>query len=123
MVASESARLGLLMVAAVGSGGGCDDGAAVLANPQTITFPAVLPPAADQNSLLVSATATSGLPVGYRSLTPTVCAVDADTGLVTALTSGTCTIAAHQSGEQGVVRAVVGGRFLRRRRWSIGRRG
>jgi hypothetical protein len=44
----------------------------------------------------VSATATSGLPVSFSSLTPTVCAVSGNT--VTAMTLGTCTIQASQAG-------------------------
>lgn len=44
----------------------------------------------------VSAVATSGLPVSFASTTPNVCTVNGST--VTALTSGTCTIAADQAG-------------------------
>lgn len=90
--------LPLLVAAAVLSTGGCDDGPAVHARPQTITFSAVAAPAVDQASLVVSATATSGLSVRYSSLTPTVCSVTSDSGLVTGLTAGTCTVAANQSG-------------------------
>ncbi len=94
-----SVRLGLLVGVVVVSALGCDEGPAVETHAQTIGFSAAPPPAVDQTSLLVSATANSGLPVRYSSLTPAVCSVDSDTGLVTGLTSGTCTIAAHQPGD------------------------
>ena len=42
----------------------------------------------------VSAVASSGAPVGYAITTPSVCAVDPDTGLVSALSAGECTIVA-----------------------------
>ncbi|MBE2262337.1 MAG: hypothetical protein IAE92_06325 [Burkholderiaceae bacterium] len=49
---------------------------------------------------LVSATASSGLPVmSYSSKTPALCTVHSTSGLVTSLTSGDCTIAADQSGD------------------------
>ncbi len=47
----------------------------------------------------VSASASSGLAVSYGSATPTVCSVDASTGLVTVLSAGDCTISAHQAGD------------------------
>jgi hypothetical protein len=43
------------------------------------------------------ATASSGLPVDYASLTPGVCSIAAST--VTALATGTCTIQARQDGD------------------------
>jgi outer membrane protein OmpA-like peptidoglycan-associated protein len=64
---------------------------------QTITFP-------DMAALTVgdtgqaAATSDSGLGISYSSQTTDVCTVDADTGLVTTLTVGTCTIAADQDG-------------------------
>jgi len=72
--------------------------AAVLAEPQTTAFEPVAAPAAGQSTIVVSATASSGLAVRFRSLTPSVCTVDAG-GLVTGLSSGICTIAADQSGD------------------------
>lgn len=45
----------------------------------------------------LSATATSGLTVGFTSLTPAVCTVSGTT--VTGLTAGVCTIAADQAGD------------------------
>jgi hypothetical protein len=79
--------------------GACGEaGPAVLANPQTITFPAVAPPAVGQTVVVVEATASSGLPVSYTSRTPAICSVNGRTGEVTGLNSSTCIIAAHQSG-------------------------
>jgi len=46
----------------------------------------------------ITATANSGLPVSFSSLTPTICSIDAN-GIVTDLLSGTCTIAADQAGD------------------------
>jgi hypothetical protein len=48
-----------------------------------------------------AATASSGLAVQFSSLSPTVCRVDAATGLATGLAVGQCTIAADQSGDAG----------------------
>lgn len=45
----------------------------------------------------LSASASSGLPVAFSSLTPSVCAVSSNT--VTLLATGMCTIAANQSGD------------------------
>jgi FG-GAP-like repeat/Putative Ig domain/FG-GAP repeat/Beta-propeller repeat len=61
--------------------------------------PVVLPPAvgvAQWHQIQVYATASSGLPVTFASLTPTTCLTDADR--VALLTVGTCTIRASQSG-------------------------
>ena len=44
------------------------------------------------------ATASSGLPVSYSSLTPNICTVSGTPVTVTPLAAGTCTIAADQSG-------------------------
>jgi outer membrane protein OmpA-like peptidoglycan-associated protein len=64
---------------------------------QTISFP-------DLSELTIGdtqtagATSDSGLAVTYTSQTTDICSVDPDTGLVTALAAGTCTIAADQPG-------------------------
>jgi len=77
---------------------GClGDGPAVEARPQTVGFQAA-PSLKIGNGVSLSATASSGLPVSYLSLTPAVCSVDNSTGTVTAVATGTCTIAANQSG-------------------------
>ena len=47
---------------------------------------------------LTPATATSGLPVSYRSLTPSTCSVSGTT--VTQLAPGTCTVEASQPGDE-----------------------
>lgn len=79
-------------------GGGGRTGAAITATAQTLAFvaaPAQLPL---YGSAVVSAKASSGLAVGFSSLTPAICSVDASSGLVTDLAPGLCTIAADQSG-------------------------
>ncbi|QNN59043.1 IPTL-CTERM sorting domain-containing protein [Diaphorobacter ruginosibacter] len=73
---------------------------------QSIVFPAQTTPknVADGGfSIAPLATASSGLPVSYSSLTPGVCTVSGTT--VTPLTGGVCTIAANQPG--GTVGAVA----------------
>ncbi len=70
---------------------------AIKAYAQSITF-AVAPALNLYASATVSATASSGLAVSYSSITPTVCTVNAVSGLVTDITAGTCIIAADQSG-------------------------
>jgi hypothetical protein len=64
---------------------------------QTITFPAVGTQTAG-SSVLLPATASSGLAVSYASTTPAVCTIDG-TGLNAVLAApGTCTIQASQAG-------------------------
>ena len=69
----------------------------VLPAPQTIgiiTFtPSIL---SLGSSTMASASATSGLPVGFSSITQTLCTVNGST--VTSLAAGICTIAANQIG-------------------------
>lgn len=62
---------------------------------QSIVFPFPGTVAVGKSAPL-SATASSGLPVEYRSLSPDVCTVDG--AIVTALRVGTCTVAANQPG-------------------------
>jgi hypothetical protein len=62
---------------------------------QSITF-GTAPTLTVGSTAMVSATASSGLTVGYSSLTPTICSVTAST--VTALAAGTCTVEADQAG-------------------------
>jgi hypothetical protein len=76
----------------------CDPGPAVLAQQQAITFEDLPAPPPGQESVTVVATATSGLPITYLSLTPAMCSVDASSGRVNALVAGACTIAAQQPG-------------------------
>ena len=69
---------------------------------QVITFPAQSPAsrtvAAGAFQLSPVATASSGLPVSYTSLTSGICTVNLNTGEVTPVAGGTCTIAADQAG-------------------------
>ena len=90
---------GIVLAAfSVGSLAGCgNDGPAITAYPQSISF-GVAPPLALGNTATVTATASSGLAVRYSSTTPTVCSVDSSTGIVTDIAIGTCIIAANQSG-------------------------
>ena len=63
---------------------------------QTITFNALPDQTLGAAPFTISATATSGLPVSFLSITPLVCAVN---GMqVTLLAAGTCTIQANQGG-------------------------
>src|SRR5262249_54296815 len=65
---------------------------------QTITFGS-LPSTPVGSSLSLSASASSGLPVTFRSQTTSVCSLSG--AQVTTLTVGTCTIAADQGGDVG----------------------
>ena len=78
-------------------GGG--DGARVRADPQGIVFDETPALAVGANAA-VHASASSGLPVAYTSLTPATCSVDAAAGLVAGLGIGACTIAADQRGDE-----------------------
>lgn len=71
----------------------------VLLKAQTISFPsqAGQDVSAGAFPIAAPATADSGLPVTYSSLTPSICTVTA-TGVVTPLVSGNCQIAANQPG-------------------------
>ena len=71
----------------------------VLVNPaQTLSF-GTAPELSLFGSATVTATASSGLAVTYSSLTPVICSVQADSGVVTGLAAGTCTLAANQPGD------------------------
>lgn len=71
----------------------------VLLKAQTISFPsqAGQDVSAGPFPLTTPATADSGLPVAYSSLTPSICTVTA-AGVVTPVAAGTCRIAADQAG-------------------------
>jgi hypothetical protein len=96
---SRSARTVALAVLAGASLHACAEGPRIQARPQAIAFSPGPSPDVNEASATVSAAASSGLPVSYASLTPSVCSVDAATGVVTATRSGTCTIAANQPGD------------------------
>ena len=65
--------------------------------PQTITFGPLADVVVGSPPITVSATATSGLPVSFASLTPTVCQVSGVA--VDLLTLGQCTVEASQLGD------------------------
>ncbi len=88
--------LAILVVVSLGGCGG--DGPAVEARPQTISLQAAPSPPLGNAATVVVATASSGLAVSYNSTTPTICSVNRGTGAVTAISDGTCVIAANQSG-------------------------
>jgi hypothetical protein len=72
---------------------------------QTISFAALGGQILGAAPFTVSATASSGLPVGFASLTSSVCTMNAAT--VTLLSAGTCTIQASQSGNANYAAAPV----------------
>jgi len=63
---------------------------------QTITFPAITGTQYALTSLTLSATASSGLPVSFASVSPTICTVSGTTASL--LTPGACVIHATQAG-------------------------
>lgn len=65
---------------------------------QSITFGAA-PSLSLGGTAVVSASATSGLPVSFSSQSAGVCSVVPDSGVVTALLAGNCVIAANQAGD------------------------
>ena len=69
----------------------------IAASSQTITFGALSDQALGTLPFTVSATASSGLPVSFSSLTGSVCTVSGNT--VTLVAVGTCTIRASQAGD------------------------
>ncbi len=64
--------------------------------PQSITFGVIADRAMGSDPFTVTATASSGLPVAFATMTPAVCSLNAAT--VTALAAGTCTVRATQTG-------------------------
>jgi hypothetical protein len=87
--------------------GGGGDGAAIEARPQAISASATTQAALTVNSrTTITAIASSGLAVSYRSSTPAVCSVDASSGEVTTLAQGTCRIVLSQSGDEHYAPAV-----------------
>ncbi len=84
-----------LTLVLTGCGGG-GDGAAVRAEPQSLSVDAA-PATQPGDTFTVRAQASSGLPVKYASATPLVCLVG-NGGLVTALAPGQCVITITQDG-------------------------
>jgi hypothetical protein len=71
--------------------------------PQSITFPAISSRTLDSGPFTVSATASSGLPVSFISANTAVCTIAGST--VNLVSTGTCTIAADQSGDNSYAAA------------------
>lgn len=90
----------VLFLTACGGASGPDGvtGPNVGSRPQTIQF-ADAPALPLDGTATVSATASSGLPVRYGSDTPSVCEVDAASGLVQAKAAGNCIVSASQGGD------------------------
>jgi alpha-tubulin suppressor-like RCC1 family protein len=66
---------------------------------QTIQFDPISPKTLEQSPLAMTATASSGLPVSFTTLSPAVCSTSGQYGItVTLLTPGMCTIEAAQVG-------------------------
>ena len=82
-----------------GSNGGtaASCSASLASQPQTIGTISIYPTILTVGGVTsVSAISSSGLPVSYSSLTPSLCTINGST--VTGIASGTCTVAANQSG-------------------------
>lgn len=98
MITKKTAAGIVLTALALLSLSGCsNDGPAIAANPQSISF-GTAPPLALGSTATVTASASSGLAVSFSSSTPTVCSVNSSSGVVTDISVGTCIIAANQSG-------------------------
>ena len=93
---ATSLGLGLLLTQLAGCGGGSSS--VPLAQAQTLQFGSAPTTLTLGSSATVTASASSGLPIGLSSLTPSICSVKGS-GLVQALTPGTCIIAANQAGD------------------------
>lgn len=89
---------GIVASTLLGCGGGAGGKSpAVTLLPQYIVF-GVAPSVSVTAPGTISATASSGLAVGYSSLTAATCSVHPNSGLVTGVAPGVCTIAANQAG-------------------------
>jgi hypothetical protein len=67
---------------------------------QTITFATLSNRTRAQSPVIVTATASSGLPVLFSTTTPLVCTSGGPDGsVITLLAAGTCTIRANQPGD------------------------
>ena len=84
-----------LLMAGCGGGGG--DGPRVIATAQSISL-ASAPPVMAGQTLMLAATASSGLALRFASATPTQCSVDPVSGQMSALQTGTCQVLANQAG-------------------------
>ena len=91
-------EIALAAIAILSLAGCSNDGPAIEAKPQSISFSSAPAPGSDITEVTVSASATSGLAVTYLSTTPAVCSVNSTTGAVHGNASGMCTIEASQAG-------------------------
>lgn len=64
---------------------------------QTITFQSLPTISVGTNGVITANGGSSGYPVVFTSITPTICSVTG-TGTVTGISAGTCTVAANQAG-------------------------
>lgn len=94
---SASALLAAALVLAGCGGAAGDGGPRVRDDAQSISF-AAAPALQVAGTVALSARASSDLAVSYSSQTPTVCGVDASSGVVSGLGIGNCVIAANQGG-------------------------
>src|SRR5690348_2856312 len=94
-VRSAALCLALATILIVGVFAGAKPASALTS--QTITFGALANQTYGAAPFALSATASSGLPVRFASLTVAVCAVSAST--VTIVAAGTCTVQASQAGD------------------------
>lgn len=94
---SASALLAAALVLAGCGGAAGDGGPRVRDDAQSISF-AAAPALQVAGTAALSARASSDLAVSYSSQTPTVCGVDASSGVVSGLGIGNCVIAANQGG-------------------------
>lgn len=79
----------------------------VAKSPQTISFSPLPPMVFGAPTATFTATASSGLPVEFVSLTPTTCAVEGTS--LRALAGGTCTVEARQGGDANYLAATAVG--------------
>lgn len=97
--------LAAFLLAGCGGGGGgsssstTGDGTQSGQATQTINMGLVSDLKVNENGT-ISATSSSGLPVTYESTTQGVCTIDATSGAVTVLKTGTCTIVISQPGNE-----------------------
>jgi len=82
-------------------------------NAQTITFPAIVEPVYIGGTLQPTATSSSGLPVSYVSVHPTICTVteSAEVWTINLIAVGECSIHAEQGGNSVYAAAAVNQNF------------
>jgi hypothetical protein len=91
-----------------GSNGLLQASSALVRQTQTIDFPAIGDVPLTGGPVVLTASASSGLPVSYTSATPQVCTVSGDRAALVA--TGTCTIDADQMGNEDYLPAATASR-------------